>query len=129
MNKVEISPFLFKEEGYQIIGACMDVHKQLGCGFLEAVYHEALGIELTKRNVPFEKEKKLNIYYREQLLEKSYRADIVCYDKIIIEIKATSELTSEHTAQLLNYLAATQLKVGYLINFGTPSLQYKRLIK
>ena len=127
--KIETKQFLFKEEGYQIIGACMDVHRQLGCGFLETVYYEALGIELTKRNIPFESEKKLNIYYKGQMLEKSYRADIVCYDKIIVEIKAIDGLILQHEAQLLNYLAATNLRVGYLVNFGMPSLQYKRLIK
>jgi GxxExxY protein len=121
--------FLFKEEGYQIIGACMSVHRQLGHGFLEAVYHEALMIELTKRNILFESEKKLNIYYKEQLLEKSYKADLVCYDQIILELKAVERLMPEHESQLLNYLAATGLKVGYLINFGASSLQYKRLIK
>ena len=127
--EIETKQFLFKEEGYQIIGACMDVHRQLGCGFLETVYHEALGIELTKRNIPFESEKKLNIYYKGQMLEKSYRADIVCYDKIIVEIKAIDGLVLQHEAQLLNYLAATNLRIGYLVNFGMPSLQYKRLIK
>jgi GxxExxY protein len=121
--------FIFKEEGYQIIGACMEVQKQLGCGFLEPVYHEALMIEFTQRNIPFESEKKLNIYYKEHLLEKFYRADFVCYDKIIVELKAANGLLPEHESQLLNYLAATKLQVGYLINFGTPSLQYKRLIK
>jgi len=120
---------IYKNEVYQIIGAAIEVHKELGCGFLEAVYQEALEIELRFRKIPYDREVKLNIYYKEQLLKKYYEADFVCFDKIILEIKALSGLTSEHEAQLLNYLKATNLKVGLLINFGRQSLEYKRMVK
>ena len=120
---------IYKNEVFQIIGAAIDVHKELGCGFLEAVYQEALELEFKLRNIPYRRESKLNIYYKEQLLNKYYEADFICFDKIIIEIKALSGLTSEHESQLLNYLKATKLKVGLLVNFGTQSLEYKRMVK
>jgi GxxExxY protein len=126
---MDTKTFIFKEEGYQIIGACMEVHKQLGYGFLEAVYQEALTIEFERRNIPFETEKEIHIHYKDCLLKKSCRVDLMCYDKIIVELKAVEELSPVHESQLLNYLAATQLQVGYLINFGSLLLQYKRLIK
>lgn len=119
---------IYKDEVYKIIGAAMVVHKELGCGFLEAVYQEALSLELEEQKIPFEQEKEIEIYYKDLLLNKKYRADFVCYDKIIIEIKALSSLTSEHESQLLNYLKASETKVGLLINFGSKSLQYKRMI-
>ena len=120
---------IYKNEVYQIIGAAIEVHKELGCGFLEAVYQEAFEIELRFRKIPYDREVKLNIYYKEQLLKKYYEADFVCFDKIILELKALSGLTSEHESQLLNYLKATNLKVGLLINFGRQNLEYKRMVK
>lgn len=119
---------IYKNESYEIIGACMEVHKTLGCGFLEAVYQEALAIEFTKREIPFEQEKKLRIQYKDHLLKKEYIADFVCYDKIIVELKALSKLLPEHLSQILNYLKITEFELGLLINFGTTSLQYKRVI-
>ena len=118
-----------KEEIYQIVGAAMEVHRELGCGFLEPVYQEALELEFQHRGFPYEREAKLDILYKGQLLKKYYEADSICFDKIIVELKALSELTSEHESQLLNYLKATGLKVGLLINFGTQSLEYKRMVK
>lgn len=106
----------------------MEVHKELGPGFLEAVYQEALEIELHKQKIPYEREKLMNIFYRGIKLKKRYAADYVCYDKIIVEVKALSALSSDHEAQILNYLKTTSLKLGLLINFGTKSLQYKRLV-
>ncbi len=106
----------------------MEVHKELGCGFLESVYQEALEIELTLRNIPFKKEAILPIYYKGKLLKKFYEADFFCYDEIIVELKALTELTSQHEAQVINYLKATNCEIGLLINFGQPSLQHKRLI-
>jgi GxxExxY protein len=120
--------FLFKEETYAIIGACFEVHKHLGNGYLEAVYSEALSIELRAKGFPFEKEKELRIVYKDMLLEKKYIADFVCFSTIIVELKALTALTSQHESQLLNYLKTTGLKVGLLINFGEPSLNYKRLV-
>jgi len=107
----------------------MEVHKELGCGFLEAVYQEALEIEFQIRKIPYLKEPKLNIYYKDQILNKYYEADFICYENIIVELKALSGLISEHESQLLNYLKATKLKVGLLINFGRQSLEYKRMVK
>ncbi len=119
---------VYKEEVYEIVGAAMDVHKELGCGFLEAVYQEAFEIELKGRNIPFESQKKLAIYYKGKLLEKEYYADVVCYDKIIVELKALDRLTSKEESQVLNYLKASGLKVGVLINFGAASLEWKRFV-
>jgi GxxExxY protein len=119
---------IFKDESYQIIGACMEVHKELGCGFLEAVYQEALSIEFSKRNIPFEQEKYLTINYKGELLQKKYKADFICYDKIIIELKALSKFAPENMAQTLNYLKITDFQLGLLVNFGTTSLQYKRVV-
>lgn len=120
---------IYKEESYKIIGACFAVHSKLGCGFLEKVYHEALAKELTVRNIPFKNETQLSIKYDDTILEKKYYADFVCYDKIILEIKACDSLNDLHYAQVLNYLSATNFKLGILINFGTKSLTYKRLVK
>jgi len=106
----------------------MEVHTELGSGFLEAVYHEALEIEFIKRGIPYTKEAELLIYYKEIPLEKKYSADFTCYDKIIVEIKALSELNTIHESQVLNYLKATDFKLGLLINFGETSLKYKRLV-
>ena len=121
---------IFKEEVYAIIGAAMAVHTELGSGFLEAVYQEALEIELAERSIPFEAIKTLKIYYKEHLLNKTYCADLVCYDQIIVELKALDRLTSSEEAQLLNYLKATQKQLGLLINFrSSPKLEWKRLIR
>ncbi|MGE4287697.1 MAG: GxxExxY protein [Salinivirgaceae bacterium] len=119
---------IYKEEVYQIIGAAMEVHKELGCGFLEPVYQEALSLEFEERKIPFEQEKEIDIYYKDLRLEKKYRADFFCFNKIIVEVKALTGLAPEHESQLLNYLKATEEKVGVLLNFGTTSLQYKRMV-
>jgi len=119
---------LYKEECYKIIGACMEVHKELGPGFLEPVYQEALSLEFYIQGIQFEKEKDIRIVYKGKTLDKWYKADFLCFDKIIVELKAISELSNDHIAQLLNYLKATKLRVGLLVNFGSPSLVYKRLI-
>jgi len=119
---------LYKEECYKIIGACMEVHKELGPGFLEPVYQEALSLEFYVQGIHFEKEKDIRIVYKGKTLDKCYKADFLCFDKIIVELKALSELSNDHIAQLLNYLKATKLRVGLLVNFGSPSLVYKRLI-
>ena len=106
----------------------MEVHKELGSGFLEAVYHEALIYELNKQKIPFETNAKLQIEYKNQLLHKVYYADIICFDKIIVELKAMDGLVPEHEAQVIYYLKATGYQLGLLVNFGTKSLQYKRLV-
>lgn len=120
--------YILKEETYKIIGACMEVHKTLGNGFLEAVYQEALEQEFKLQNIPYEREKQISISYKNKLLNKHYYADFICYDQIILELKALSSLTSDHEAQIINYLKATSYKIGLLVNFGARSLQYKRKI-
>jgi GxxExxY protein len=119
---------IYKKESFETIGACMEVHRYLGCGFLEPVYQEALAIEFEKRAIPFIKEQRLKLEYKGHILQREYVADFVCFDKIIIEIKALSKLNAEHIAQTLNYLKATGFKLGLLVNFGTISLQYKRIV-
>ncbi len=119
---------IYQQESYQIVGACMEVHAELGAGFLEAVYHEALAIAFAEKNIPFGRERVLPIYFHGVELNKKYVADFVCYDKIILELKAVSALTSEHEAQVLNYLKATHFKLGILANFGADSFSYKRLV-
>lgn len=113
---------------YAIIGAAMEVHRQLGSGFLEAVYQEALEMEFAERHMPCEREKRILISYKGKTLKKEYVADFVGFGEVIVEVKATSALTQIEDAQLLNYLKATGLKVGLLLNFHGPSLQYKRLV-
>ena len=119
----------YKEECYKVIGAAMQVYNTLGAGFLEAVYQEALEIELSKRDIPFEREKELTITYDGIQLQQTYRADFVCYDKIIVELKAVSELDDAHRAQVHHYLKATGYKLGLLINFCDPDeLKYERIV-
>lgn len=113
---------------YAIIGAAMEIHRQLGHGFLEAVYQDAAVIEFPTKQIPFQREVLLPVKYKNILLPTHYRADFVCFSEIIVEFKALSRLSNVEEAQLLNYLKATGLKRGLLINFGTPSLQYKRLV-
>lgn len=120
---------LYKDEAYKIIGAAMNVHRELGCGFLEAIYSEALEIEFKEQNIPYRREVSLHVHYKGQLLNKLYVADYICYDKIIVELKAVNNLESLHDAQVLNYLKATGFKLGLLINFGEQSLKYKRIVK
>ncbi len=115
----------FQKEVFAIIGAAMEVQNELGRGFLELVYHEALNIELGLCGIPFETEKLITISYKGRLLERTYKADLVCYDNIVVELKSVEKLKSEHTAQLLNYLKATNMSLGILINFGEQPLKYK----
>ena len=113
---------------YEIIGACYEVYNELGCGFLEPVYQEALKREFLIREIPFKKEEKINIEYKGVCLDKYYQADFVCFGKVLLELKAVSNLESSHESQVLNYLKATKLKIGLLINFGGSSLKFKRIV-
>ena len=120
---------LYEQETYAIIGAAMEVHSILGSGFLEAVYQEALTIEFERRKIPFKREEKLEIKYKDYILSKYYEADFVCYDKIIVETKAQKEISGIDEAQVINYLKATGFKIGLVINFGAESIESKRLFR
>jgi GxxExxY protein len=120
---------IFGKEVYEIIGAAIEVHKTLGHGFLEAIYQEALEYELSDRKIPFSSQIELKVKYKDRYLQKTYIADIIAYDKIIIELKALTNLSGKEEAQLINYLKATGFKVGLLINFGSPNkLEWKRFV-
>lgn len=119
---------IFKEESYKIIGICMNIHSTLGNGFLEAVYSEVLEKEFVKNNIPYQREVKLDLFFNGEKLDKKYKADFICFDNIILEIKAVSFIHENFTKQILNYLKATDKKLGLLINFGEKSLKYKRII-
>ncbi|RTE51729.1 GxxExxY protein [Arenibacter aquaticus] len=123
-----MSPLLHEEETYKIIGACINVHKALGNGFLESVYEEALEIKLIEAKIPYKKQHRLRISYNGELLDKYFIADFLCFDKIIIEIKAAEFIHKKMEAQVINYLKATKSEVGLLINFGETSLKWKRFI-
>ena len=126
MNIID-TQVLYKKESYRIVGAAMEVHKVLGCGFSEAIYQEAFENELLLRDIPFDREKNYKINYKGIILNKSFRADFVCFNKIIVELKAVSELVDGCYAQVYNYLKASGLRLGILINFGLPSLEVKRI--
>lgn len=117
---------ILKDEVYQIVGAAMEVANQLGSGFLEAVYQESMEIELSERGIPYSPQKRIDIYYKGNLLNKEYIADFLCHDCIIVEIKAIKKITEVENAQLLNYLKATNLPLGLIFNFGTPKLDWAR---
>ncbi len=119
----------FKEEVYQIVGACFEVYKDKGHGFVESVYQDCLEIELELQKMPFDRKRVLTLEYKGRSLDHWFAPDLICYEQIIVEIKAVKELANEHRAQLLNYLKATGLKVGVLVNFGHhPGLQWERLV-
>lgn len=113
---------------FRIIGAGLEVHKELGCGFLEVVYQEALEREFTTQEIPFRSQPVLQIFYKGSPLNKTYQPDFICYDKVVVEIKAISNLSGMEEAQIINYLKASGLKTGLLLNFGSKSLEYKRFV-
>ena len=120
---------IYKEESYKIVGTAFKVYNTLGPGFLEAVYQEALEIELQRQGIPYEREKELKIVYDGVELKQTYKADFVCFGKIIVELKAVSELDDAHRAQVYNYLHATGLKMGLLLNFGNAEeLEKQRIV-
>ena len=117
---------IYPKESYAIVGACFNVYKAMGCGFLEPVYQECLEIEFGHQEIPFQSQRELTLNYRGQELKHKYKPDFVCYDKIVVELKAVSKLADEHRSQVLNYLNATGFKLGLLINFGHhPKLEYE----
>lgn len=121
-----MSSILYKEESYNIIGAAMEVHRIIGNGFTEPVYQDALEVELRMRGIPYEREKTFDLSYKGVKLDKTFRADFVCYNSIIVELKSVYQLADEHTAQVYNYLKASGLSLGLLLNFGRISLQHER---
>ena len=116
------------KETYAIIGAAMTVHRELGCGFLEAVYQDALEKEFQHLNIPYAREAKLPVFYRGEQLNSYYQADFICFDSVIVELKALQRLSGTEEAQVINYLKASNLHRALLLNFGTRSLQHKRLV-
>jgi GxxExxY protein len=120
---------IYKDESYAIMGACFEVYKEKGCGFLEAVYQECLELELGIRTMPYVASVPLNLTYKGVQLRQRYVPDLICFQKIIVELKAVSELTDEHRAQVHNYLRATGYRLGLLVNFGHyPKLEYERIV-
>jgi len=120
---------IFKEESFAIQGAAFEVYKKMGSGFLESVYQECLEKEFTLRKIPFKSQVEITLNYKDIPLNQTYRADFVCYDSILIEIKAVSQILNLHRAQVLNYLKATKLKLGLLINFSShPKLGIERFV-
>ncbi len=121
---------LLKEEAYAIVGACFEVYNNMGCGFLEPVYQECLEIELQLRGIPFVSHAELKLRYKDRTLKKKYEPDFMCFDKVIVEIKAVSELTDEHRSQVHNYLKATVYRLGLLVNLGAHGeLVYDRIVR
>ncbi|PJR04657.1 GxxExxY protein [Avrilella dinanensis] len=121
--------FPLKEETYKIIGICMEVHNQLGAGFLEIVYKDALELEFQRAGVPYEREKEYPVNYKGVILPHKFYADFVVFDNVILEIKGIrKEIAEEHIAQAINYLKVSQCEIALVVNFGEPKLQYKRII-
>ena len=121
---------ILEEETYAIRGAVFDVYREMGCGFLETVYQECMEKELRSRNIPFVAQQELQLFYKDETLKQTYKPDLICFDKIIVEIKAVKEICDEHRAQLHNYLKATGMNVGLLVNFGHyPKATIERVVK
>jgi GxxExxY protein len=121
---------LYGDESYLIRGAVFEVYREMGCGFLEAVYQECLQREFCKQGIQFVSQAELILFYKQEKLQQIYKADFICYGKIIVELKAAKELTNEHRAQLHNYLKATGISLGFLVNFGHyPKAIIERVIK
>ena len=119
-----------KDESYAVMGACFEVYREKGCGFIEPVYQECLDIEFRLQSIPFLATPKLPLTYKNQTLKKIFRPDFICYGLIVVEIKALSALNDQHRAQVHNYLKATGLQLGLLINFGTtPKIEYERIVR
>lgn len=127
MNTYE-QDLICKDEVYKIVGAAMEVSNELGCGFLEAVYEEALMFEFNTKEIPFEVQKEIEIEYKGQILKKRYYADFLCFNSVIVEIKAIKRFTEIEEAQILNYLKASGMPLGILINFGNAKLEWKRYV-
>ncbi len=119
---------IFKDESYQIVGLCMEVHRQLGKGFREVIYKGALEIEFRENNLPYQREKLYKIEYKGIILPHKYKADFIVFDQIVLEVKSTSLIVDSFVAQTINYLKASGLKLGMIVNFGEKSLNFKRVV-
>jgi GxxExxY protein len=128
LKQLDMSDILFKEESYRIIGLCMEVHNNLGAGFLEIVYKDALEYEARKANIPYEREKQYDVNYKGITLPHKFYADFVVMDKIILEIKAVQGIADEYVAQAINYLKVSNNRLALIVNFGQLKLQYKRIV-
>ncbi len=125
-----MAEIVLKEESYRIMGACFEVYKEMGCGFLEGVYQECMELELALRGIPFEPKQKLELRYKGTVLKKKYIPDFICFGSVIVEVKALKELCNEHRAQVHNYLKATGIRLGLLVNFGHyPKVEYERIVR
>lgn len=128
-NPPNMNELVYRDESYKIVGACFEVYKDKGCGFLESVFQECLELEFGFQGVPFDAQRALRVEYKGHPLKQDFIADFVCFDKIIVELKAVSRLADEHRAQVLNYLNATGFKLGLLVNFGHhPKLEWERIV-
>jgi GxxExxY protein len=124
-----MAELIYKDEAYAVVGAAMDVYYTMGIGFLEPVYHGAMIVELGRRHIPFESQKKLDVFYKGIKLDKIYFPDFVCYEQIVVELKVVPRITNIEVSQLLNYLKITKKRLGLLINFGAePRLEWKRYV-
>jgi GxxExxY protein len=129
-NVLKGAEFLYQDESYVIRGAIFEVYKEMGCGFLEAVYQECLRKEFIRQNIPFREQVGLQLTYKGETLEQTYAPDFICYGKIIVEIKGVKAIAPEHRAQLINYLKATGLELGFLVNFGAhPKVEIERMVR
>jgi GxxExxY protein len=121
---------LFKDESYVIMGAMFEVYREMGCGFLEPVYQECVELELNDRHIPFVPQLRLQLKYKSHILKSKYTPDAICYNQIVLELKAVREITDKHRAQVHNYLKATDYRLGIIVNFGHhPKLQYERIVR
>lgn len=125
-----MAEIVLREESYRIMGACFEVYKEMGCGFLEDVYQECLELELASQAIPFQSQQPLDLRYKGKPLDQKYIPDFICFETIIVEIKALKQLAEEHRAQVHNYLKSTGCKLGLLVNFGHyPKVEYERIVR
>ena len=129
MKKYDEKEYPLQKETYEIIGICMEVHKILGKGFLEIVYKDAIEYEFQKRNIPYEREKKYEVEYKDIILKHHYFADFIVYGNVILEVKSQEGVVDEHRKYVINYLTASKCKIGLIVNFGWDSLEHKRVIR
>jgi len=125
-----LTELLYKDESYKIMGAVFEVYKEMGCGFLEAVYQECVEFELADQNIPFVPQVELNLKYKNHSLKSKYIPDAICYEKIVLELKTVKQINDQHRAQVHNYLKATGYRLGIILNFGHhPKVEYERILR